>query len=142
MEVFDYIERREVRLEDVFSGDKNKGRHDDVTHLFKKFSITLDKKIRAWWDIVSFEQYLAHNMVPRRLRWEVPPNDGLEDEESMQDWYLFFNKKGIELMEFLLSRKRKKLLIVESTIRELKKKMEKIDKETQEKKRKKFSNEL
>lgn len=162
MDIFQYVETREIKFEDIFSGDKNRGRVDDLSHLFKKLSSLMDKKIRAWWDIVSFEHYMANDIVPRRLRWDIPPNDGLEDEESLKEWFLFFNSKGKELLSFLLVRKQRKLKIIENQVKEikdrmdqykdtaefaqlaneLKKKMEKVDKETQEKKRKKFMRDI
>lgn len=50
-----------------------------------------------WWDIATHEQYTKENIVPRRLRWDVPINDGLLDQESIDEWYTFFNDKGIEV---------------------------------------------
>lgn len=117
-----------------------------------------EKKIKTWWDIVSFEQYLTAKLIPRRLRWEVPPNDGLMDEHSMREWEKFFTDKGLELIEFLLARKRRKMTLLETQIAELKSSIEshkeseeflrlaaelknklvKWDYETQNKKKKKY----
>lgn len=51
------------------------------------------------------EKYLKDNMVPRKLRWDVPINDGLTGEEDIEEWYTFFNGKGREVMEILTKRK-------------------------------------
>lgn len=39
--------------------------------------------------------------VPRCLRWDVPPNDGLMDDESIKECEEFFTKKGLEIIDFL-----------------------------------------
>ena len=158
MDVFSYLENREVILTDVFSEAAVASDSGDLNISFKKLGHLFDKKIRTWWDIVTFEQYLVTKIIPRRLRWDLPPNDGLTGEESIKEWFNFFTEKGFELIRFLLSRKQRKKLWLESQIKEitdrierhkdtsefirlsgeLKNKLEKWDKETQEKKRKKF----
>lgn len=62
-----------------------------------------------WWDVTTFDRYIKANIVPRRLRWDEPPNDGLIDQESTDEWLRFFNEKGIELLHLLLKRKQKKI---------------------------------
>lgn len=59
-------------------------------------------------------------MVPRRLRWEVPICDGLVDQDRINEWYTFFNVKGIELVHFALKRKQRKLSMINQQITECK----------------------
>ncbi|PIO13460.1 hypothetical protein AB205_0035140, partial [Aquarana catesbeiana] len=129
-----------------------------LTHQKIHMRYLFEKKIKTWWDIVTFEQYLTAKLIPRRLRWEVPPNDGLMDDYSMKEWGDFFTSKGLELIDFLLSRKRRKMILLETQIAELKSSIEshkeseeflrlsaelknkliKWDHETQNKKKKKY----
>lgn len=67
-------------------------------------------------NIATHEQYIKENIVPRRLRWDVPINDGLLDQESIEEWYKFFNDKGAELMEFITKRKQRKLALINQQI--------------------------
>lgn len=39
------------------------------------------------------------HFIPRRLRWDIPPNDGLTDKESIDEWGNLFNTKGSEALE-------------------------------------------
>lgn len=68
----------------------------------------MEKKVSLWWDVNTFDQYIKENIAPRRLRWEIPPNDGLDDKESMEEWFEFFNNKSVEGVKFRLKRKQKK----------------------------------
>lgn len=45
MEVFQFLERRKVEIEQIVSGDKNRDRSDDLTHLFKKLGYLIERKI-------------------------------------------------------------------------------------------------
>lgn len=63
-----------------------------------------EKNIKTWWDIVSFEQYLSALIVPRQLRWYIPPNDDLLDNECNKEWSDFFTSNGLELCCYQASR--------------------------------------
>lgn len=52
-----------------------------------------------------------------------PPSDGLLDDESLIEWFDFFNQKGLELLDFLLKRKQNKMRLLEKQIMEIKQKM-------------------
>ena len=157
MDVFQYLEKRDIKITDVFSRNASEP-VNDIAQSFRKLGHLFEKKTKTWWDIVSFEQYLTSKLIPRRLRWDVPPNDGLVDIDSISEWSSFFIKKGMELMELLLVRKQRKLKILNSQINdittileplkdseeflklsgELKNKLVKWDSEIQNKKKKKF----
>lgn len=113
---------------------QNKTRNTDLESMTRKLGHHMEKKINLWWDTNTFERYIRENIVPRRLRWEVPPNDGLTDKESMAEWFAFFNNKSIEGLKFLLERKLRKTALIEQQIEEIKQKMEPL-KETTEFKR-------
>lgn len=119
MDVFFYLEKWEVKLDEVFSHAPVSEQSNDLTSSFKKLNHIFEKKVKTWWDIASFKQYLSSNLIPRRLRWDIPPNDGLYDEASMIEWRDFFVKKGSELIQLLLSRKERKMEFLESQIRDI-----------------------
>lgn len=77
------------------------------------------------------EKYLKDNMVLRKLRWDVPINDGLVGEEDILEWYVFFNSKGKEVMEFLIKKKQRKMRMIESQIKDFRDKIEPFQKSTE-----------
>lgn len=79
MEVFSFLANRKLDSGDLFEN------YDNTTAVnleqgFKLLKNTMDKQVRVWWDIVTLEKYREAKITPRRLRWDVGPNDGLEDE--------------------------------------------------------------
>lgn len=121
MDPFAFFDNRELDLEDLFS-DK-KPRDDDIAHLFRKLGHCMDKKSNVWWDQSTMEKYLKDNLIPRKLRWDVPINDGLLGNEDIDEWYSFFESKGREIMEFLIKRKQRKLKSLENQIKEIRDKI-------------------
>lgn len=87
-----------------------------------------------------------------------PPQDGLTDPAFMNEWLTFFNKVGMELQDLVLTRKQFKLAKINEQINDIKrklepikdtnsisefnnnmrKKLEKLDREVQKKKVKKY----
>lgn len=55
MDVFSYIESREVILTEVFSKDVANSNQGDLCFSFRKLGHLFEKKIKTWWDIVSFD---------------------------------------------------------------------------------------
>lgn len=108
----------------------------------------MDKKICVWWDIATVEQYGKGKMTPRRL---------LEGE-----WYGFFNSCKQKLLDLIISRRNIKLQKLETMIIELKeafipfkdtpeyrdknsqvhKYLEHLDRDTKNKKIKKYQRDL
>lgn len=119
MDVFTYVENREIVLTEVFSREAVVPQQDDLVFSFRKLGHLFEKKIKTWWDIVTFEQYLFANIVPRRLRWDLPPNDGLTDNESNVEWCNFFVDKSFDLLRLLLLRKQRKQKQLEKQIKEI-----------------------
>lgn len=134
----------------------------DHTTALRALAHTLEKQIRTWWDISTIEIYLREDIISRGLRWDIAPQDGLEDPTSQNEWLEFFNKCGRELQALILKRKRRKMALIEEKIKALqvelepvmndqstkdfndtlKKKLEKIDRDTQKKKLKKFNRDM
>lgn len=123
MDIFDFVEKRTVNLDNVFSTAPSTEKGDLDTN-FRKFGHLMEKKVSLWWDIATHEQYIKDKMVPRRLRWEVPICDGLVDQEGVNEWYKFFNDKGMDLVHFALKRKQRKLQIINQHITECKSTLE------------------
>lgn len=69
-------------------------------------------------------RYIRKNLTPRRLRWDVSPNDGVEDLQLLDEWYQFFNTCEQKLMQMMISRRKAKKVILESKIAGLRKSME------------------
>lgn len=118
---FAFFDNRELDLEDLFSDSVNKD--NDINQLFRKLGHCMDKKSNIWWDQSTMEKYLKDNMIPRRLRWDIPINDGLTEKDDIEEWYTFFHGKGREVMEFLIARKQRKLKILETQINEIRDKI-------------------
>lgn len=123
MEIFTFLDQRQVNLEEIFNAQPKTDNHN-IESLMRKLGHNMEKQVNLWWDIHTFEQYLKENIVPRRLRWELPPNDGLNDKESIQEWFEFFNNKSLEGLKFLLKRKQKKLRLINQQIIDLKTELE------------------
>lgn len=119
MEIFQYLEKREIKLGEFFSRNQTTGEGNKLAHTFRKLGHLFEKKVKTWWDIASFEQYLTAKLIPRHFRWDVLPNDGLMDDDSMKEWGDLFTKKGLELDKFLLLRKQRKMKLLKTQIREL-----------------------
>lgn len=153
---------RQVDLRSIFSKSTAPQETGDHTSALRALSHALEKQLRTWWDISTIEMYLRENLISRGLRWDVAPQDGLDDPTSQGEWLEFFNRCGRELQALILKRKRRKMTLLEEKIKSLqlelepvkddkstkdfndiiKKKLEKIDRDTQKKKVKKFNRDL
>lgn len=107
MEVFQFLDNRTFDLDKIFTKQKTNHR-GDIENGFRKIGHLIEKKINAWWDMATHEKYIKDKLVPRRLRWDVPINDGLVDKESTDEWFHFFNDKGLELLDFLKKESRRR----------------------------------
>lgn len=121
MDPFAFFDNRELDLEDLFSDKKS--REDDLAQSFRKLGHCMDKKSNVWWDQSTMEKYLKDNLIPRKLRWDVPINDGLLGKDDIDEWFTFFEGKGREVMEFLIKRKQRKLKLLDNQIKEIRDKI-------------------
>lgn len=56
-------------------------------------------------------------MVPRSLRWDIHPQQCDTDLES---WFKYFNEAGTKFQNFLITRKRNRLSVLDREIKEMK----------------------
>lgn len=160
MDLFNYLSDRQMNPEHVFSNNVEMTvDEEDFSVTLRSLENLLEKQIKVWWDVFTFKHYQKENLIFRSLRWDVPPQDGLNDPVFMEEWLAFFNKAGRELQDLVLKRKQIKLGRINENIRQLqeklepikesnqmkdfniniKKKLDKVDREMQKKKVKKFT---
>lgn len=66
MDVFDFMKERHINLEDIFQDTPSP--NIDLERGFKELQFDMEKQIRLWWAIASFELYISKKLTPRRLR--------------------------------------------------------------------------
>lgn len=111
MDIFGYMNNRNVDIGGIFSQEL-------VTNTQDMHSLM--KQLRVWWDIATLEMYVSEKMTPRRLRWDLNPNDSIDDTGLMEEWYSFFNKCENELLQNIVKRRQYKLKLIEASIAEIK----------------------
>lgn len=104
---FFFLDNRRLDLGELFEN------FDNITAVkleqgFKQLKNAMDKQVRTWWDITTLGRYRDANITPRRLRWDVDPNDGLTDEELAKNWYSFFNDCENKLLNIIIKRREEK----------------------------------
>lgn len=88
--------------------------------LMRQLKHTLEKQLRVWLDVATLETYITAKMTPRRLRWDMHPNDNINDAGLMADWFSLFNKCEGELLQNIVKRRQFKLRMIETNIAEIK----------------------
>lgn len=162
MDVLRYLSNRHIDVDALFTSYEPTTTQTNYNGAMSALGHVLEKQVRTWWDICSLEQYIKEKVIIRSLRWDVTPQDGLDDQGSMQEWLDFFNGVGFKLQQLVLQRKKRKMANLESRINDLQqqldpikdsqqiiefnariqKKLEKVDRETQKKKLKKYHRDL
>lgn len=94
---------RQINIEEIFQ--KALSPNLDLEIGFKQLQSDMEKQVRLWWDIASFDLYIEKNLTPRRLRWDVNPNDGVEDPTLLDEWFQFFNACEQKLMQMMVRRR-------------------------------------
>lgn len=117
MDVFDYRTNRSVNTEGVFTLLKT---DTEIGGLFLRLKNLMVSELHLDWDIVFLEQYSKERMVPRGLRWNVYPQQGDSDLES---WFRYFNDTGISLLNFLIDKKRTRMITIDKEIKEIREKL-------------------
>lgn len=146
-----------LNTEGVFESYKED--ESDLGGLFTRLKNLLISENHTKWDIAYLESYVKLGMVPRSLRWEVPPQKG---DTDLEEWFKYFNLAGVSFLQFLIKRKVGKLARLDEEIKGIKTKLdpsregedykdkslnllkllEKDDKEQRTKKKKKFNRDL
>ncbi|CAH2325042.1 Hypothetical predicted protein [Pelobates cultripes] len=85
-----------------------------------KLGDLLEKEAQIWWDITSFEFYVANNLVPRGLRLQKPLAYKKKDVNILKKWDQLLDKGSLLLIIFLIGEKKKELEQLEIEIEQLK----------------------
>lgn len=132
MEAFNFLSNRQIDPEYVFSSNQEMTDSDeDYTGMLKSLGSLLEKQVKTWWDIFTFEHYEKESLIFRSLRWEVSPQDGLTEQKHMDEWLEFFNKAGKKLQGLVLKRKRLKMHKLNENISALQTRLEPIKESNQ-----------
>lgn len=119
MDIFEFRSSRCIDLKDAFN-NVDDSQNNDLGGLFMKLKNLMIAEIHGNWDVAFLEKYLEDQMVPRSLRFEITPQD---DESDISGWYKYFNDVGLDLLHFLIGRKRRKLNKLDEDITEVKLKL-------------------
>lgn len=103
MDIFDFRSQHNINTDGVFDG--NVEQSDEFGRLFLRLKNLLFSELHTSWDIAYLEQYVTQKMVPRSLRWEVPPQKG---DNDLEGWFTYFNATGVSFLQFLLAKKHDK----------------------------------
>lgn len=105
MDIFEFRNSRSLNLKDVFDNVEVQ-QNLDIGGLFVRLKNLVISEVHGHWDVAFLEKYLDDVMVPRSLRFEITPQ---EDEIDLLGWFKYFNDVGLDLLQFLIARKRRKL---------------------------------
>lgn len=95
---------------------------------------TLDKQVKTWWDITTLKQYVKDSITPKRIHWDVAPNDGLDSQDIRDEWYNFFNVSEKNLLGLIISIRKTNLRLLEAKIQTLKEQLNPVINRIQRKK--------
>lgn len=59
-------------------------------------------------------------MVSRSLRWDVNPQ---KEDSELAEWFKYFNEAGVNFLQFLIAKKKRKLTVLDSEINNIKSKL-------------------
>lgn len=119
MDIFEFRAQRVVDTTGVF--DSNPTSVDSGTSgLFIRLKNLTISELHTQWDIAYLETYIREAMVPRSLRWEIPPQKG---DVDLEGWFKYFNDSGLGLLRFLIQRKTDKLARLDEEIKMFKEKL-------------------
>lgn len=83
----------------------------------KNLAIT---EVHTRWDIAYLKEYVKMNMVPRSLRWDVNPQ---KEDSELAEWFKYFNEAEVNLLQFLIAKKTRKLTLLDSEINTIRSKL-------------------
>ena len=162
MDALKFLSNRNLDMNTLFTASGPTASQVNYNGAMSALGNTLERQVRTWWDICTLEQYVKDKITIRSLRWEITPQDGLDDPSSIREWFDFFNGVAFKLQDLILLRKKRKMNMLENKINELQaqldpikdtqpiidfnirtnKRLEKVDKETQKKKIKKYHRDM
>lgn len=95
-------------------------RMKDVSGLFIRLKNLTTSEVHTLWDTAFLDRYIQGTMVPCSLGWDVCP---LKGETDLDAWFKYFNETGVKFLDFLVQRKRDKLVHLDEEIRKVKEKL-------------------
>lgn len=113
-----------INMENVLEDVEEYVETEDLESVFRKTKWLLQKELNLKWHIATLTEYIKHRLIPRSLRWDLSPDDVGINEERDKEWAEFFVEKGLELVNFIIKRKQRRLLEIQKQIDELKKNLE------------------
>lgn len=119
MDIFEFPSSRCIDLKGAFN-DVVDQQNNDLGGLFVRLKNLMIVEVHGNWDVAFLEKYLDDQMVPRSLRFEISPQD---DDIDIAVWYKYFNDVGLDLLRFLIGRKRRKLNKLDEDITDVKTKL-------------------
>lgn len=117
MDVFEYRTARSLNTEGVFT---NTNPNSEMSGIFIRLKNLMISELHLQWDTAFLEQYIKEQMVPRGLRWDIHPQ---QDELDLESWYKYFNEVGIKLLGYLVEKKRIRLSLIDTEIKDLRDKL-------------------
>lgn len=105
MDVIRFLSNRQIDIINLLSVEEQINPEENYNGMITALGNALEKQVRTWWDICTIEHYLKEQIIVRSLRWEVAPQNGLDDPESMAEWLRLFNGVVLRLQELILQRK-------------------------------------
>lgn len=117
MGVFEYRTSRSLNTDGVFV---NTNPDSEMGGLFTRLKSLMISELHLQWDTAFLEQYIKEQMVPKGLRWDIHPQ---QDKPDLESWFKYFNKTGLKLLQFLVDKKKIKLSLIDTEIKELRDKL-------------------
>lgn len=161
MDALGWLNSRHIDVDALFTNHGPAATHVNYNGAMSALGYTLEKQVRTWWDICTLEQYIKEKVIIRSLRWDIALQDSLDDQGSLQEWVYFFNGVSFKLQELIIQRKKRKMANIKLGNNDLqqldpikdtqqiidfnnrvKKSLEKVDRDTQNKKLKKYHRDL
>lgn len=116
--IFEYRSQLVTNTVGVFDG--NDDPRDDLIGCFLRLKNLTITETHTRWDIAYLEEYVKADMVPRSLRWGVNPQ---KDDGELAEWFKYFNEAGVNFLQFLIAKKKRKLIMLDCEINIIKDKL-------------------
>lgn len=111
MDIFEYRSQIVTNTEGVFDGIDDP--RDDLAGCFLRLENVTIAEVHTRWDIAYLEEYVRLNMAPRSLRWDVNPQ---KEDSELAEWFKYFNEAGVNFLQFLIAKKKRKLTTLDLEI--------------------------
>ena len=107
MDAIGFLSSRQLDLDNLFSVNEQVRQEKNYNSILTALGNLLEKQVRTWWDKGTIKHYLKEKIIVRSMRWEVTPQDAMDDTESVAEWLTFFNDVGLQLQDLILQEEKK-----------------------------------